>query len=220
MQGFVKAALDKKKPPPFIYDEYNVRCFTSNPLSTMRNVPVKLVNAFIKAANQNQKLPRIVVFIPDWDLLKYVKVFNNGIRQILTDVLGWILTQVSRAIQSKKDMPSRHKQGAITSSEPKIIWAKMINRHTEFDKCLLVRTCFNNILEQLLSDRKNHFILDVTHAMDDPSFLSPCNRLNDEGMAKYWHEVDRLIEKFEFAKEVHSTKEEQQETQLLFKVIP
>ena len=41
LQELQQSAKINKKRGPFIYDEFNVRCFTSNPLSPVKNVAVR-----------------------------------------------------------------------------------------------------------------------------------------------------------------------------------
>ena len=59
LQQINTAAKNSKKQIPYIYDMYNVRCFTANPLSEIRNVVARLVNALIEALNDAEKLPKM-----------------------------------------------------------------------------------------------------------------------------------------------------------------
>ena len=54
---------------PYVYDYFNIRCFPSKPASTNASIPARLVNCLIKATNEIEKLPRIIVVIPDWNIL-------------------------------------------------------------------------------------------------------------------------------------------------------
>ena len=46
-----------KCPGPYIYQEFNVRCFTANPLSEVKQVLARILNCLIKALNDSTKLP-------------------------------------------------------------------------------------------------------------------------------------------------------------------
>ena len=53
----------KHRQIPYVYDEYAVRSFTSNPtsVSSTRSTPAKLVNCVIKALNENHKILRFII---------------------------------------------------------------------------------------------------------------------------------------------------------------
>ena len=129
---------------------------------------------------------------------------------MIIEVLTWILNNISCTIQSKKDTLILRKLGVASDGEPKVMWVKMINHHTEYDKVLTLRSRFNNILEQLLFDRKHHYIMDVNGAVDSSNCFTSRNRLTAEGETCFWHEVDQQIEKFEYKK--LSLKPQQQNT--------
>ena len=76
----------RHKQSLYIYQEFNVKCFTTNPLANIKNVAVRLLNAFIKALNDNNKLPKYVVFIPDWDLISYINYFESDVKQVIFNI--------------------------------------------------------------------------------------------------------------------------------------
>ena len=57
-----------KKRDLFIYEEFNVKCFTKNPLTNVHSVATRLVNALIKALNDHNHLPRLIIVIPNRDM--------------------------------------------------------------------------------------------------------------------------------------------------------
>ena len=202
------AAADKKKPGLYLFREYNVKCFTTNPTSHRSCTPAKLLNAFIKALNnvtggKEKKLPHLVIFIPDWDLVKYVNYHKPGVKDMFSSILSWIMTNANRAVQSKKDSLSHRKQGAVIDSEPKFIWVKMIERvGGEYERALTVCYQFNASLEDELASHKKHYILDVGKAIAESYYFTARNQLNGDGKHKFWHEIDEWIEKFDHDKDV------------------
>ena len=114
-----------------------------------------------------------------------------------TRILAWINTNIARAIQSKKDIFTHRKPGAVNADEPKLVWVKMINRHGEFDRALMARAHFNRAMESSITDRKNNFILGVNPAIDSPNYFRALNCLNRDGMARFWHEIDANIKAFD-----------------------
>ena len=138
---------------PYMYDFYNLSCFTPNPQSLTSNVMVRLVNCYIKALNDSNKLPRIVLIIPDGDLLNYLYQQNKefGISDISFDILSWITKQMVRATDAKKDDLKRKKPGSVIPTEPKFIWVKMLNRVNGRSDFLALRSKFNDVLEKVLA---------------------------------------------------------------------
>ena len=124
------AASMKDKKSLYSWREFNVDCFTANPLSLVNSTPARLVNAVVKAMNAVtcKHLPQVILFVPDWDLVKHINFFKSGAKKLFDQIISWIMTNTCRAIQSKKDALAHRHQGAVIASEPKIIWAKMIER--------------------------------------------------------------------------------------------
>ena len=108
-----ESAQKKNQKDMFIYEQFNVKCFTLNPLSALHNVPARIVNAFIKALNECNKLPEFVIVIPDWNLPKFVNFFGDEAKLVLYEVMSWIVTSFNHAIQSKKDGLSHRKPGSV-----------------------------------------------------------------------------------------------------------
>ena len=76
-----------KTRKPYLYDYYNVKCFSTNLLSTVRNILAHLVNALIKALNNNDKIPRFIIVVPDSDIICSINVFDLGTKRILEEAL-------------------------------------------------------------------------------------------------------------------------------------
>ena len=122
-------------------------------MSQTKNAVVRLLNVFIKALSEAKRIPKTVIFIPDWDILKYLNFYEEGARFMTSRIITWICTNISRAIQSKKDIFMHRKPGSVSDSEPQLMWVKMINRHGEFDRALTARPRFNRALEETLCNK-------------------------------------------------------------------
>ena len=117
-----------KRRELYVYEQYNVRCFTANPLSVIRNAATRFVNAFIKALNDYPFLPHLVLIIPQTDLFILIKSEGYEFRVMMEHIIDWIITVIDRLIQSKKDMLFTRKPGTVVHKEPKVIWVKAIFR--------------------------------------------------------------------------------------------
>ena len=191
LQGMNTEAKVAKGKIPYLYDMYNVCCFTANPLSDMKNVATHLVNLLVKSLNDYEKLPRMILVVPDWDLLKYYKFIYHNADSLIKTILKWIIHNMCRAIDAKKDFLTKSKVGAVFEGEPKVIWAKMINRpgNNQFHAAVLQKGRFNRILEDLLADEKGHYLMDMNVATNDQAFFTDDNNLNADGQQRFWAEL-------------------------------
>ena len=76
----------------------------------------------LKTNVQAPFLPRFIIVVPDWDIVKYVGHYKYGVTIITKKIVRWMVTNMSRSIQTHKDDLSRTKKGAVTPSEPKFVW--------------------------------------------------------------------------------------------------
>ena len=126
------------KEQPFVFEHFNIRSFTSKPTAVTRSVPAKILNCLIKALNENNKMPKLIVIIPDWDLLKFFNHNTYGVMELTNEVVTWMVNNMIWAIQLKKETMEKIKPGSIVSGEPKFIWVKMVNRLRRYEKILAV----------------------------------------------------------------------------------
>ena len=148
----MKNRLDKR-PDLFIHEEFNVKCFTARPLSVVRSVATHIVNALIKALCEFNKLPKLIIILPHDDLALFLcrGLEEKEAKFVFTKVLEWMVTSITRAIQSKKDALISRKPGAVIDSYPKIIWGKMLSGTTS--DLQSISKSFNIALNQVLCDK-------------------------------------------------------------------
>ena len=172
LQSVRDQAKDKKKSLPYIYETYNVTLLMDNPIPQIHNLLARLLNCLIKGLNNKSKLPRMIVIMPDWDILRFMNHYTFGVSIIAGKCLNWIITNMERAIEARKDELHRCKPGAVQPNEPKMIWVKMINRSSRYhnQRIFAVRKKFNTALEELLCNLRYHYILEVSECvMSDTS---------------------------------------------------
>ena len=107
-----------------------------------------------KDKENSRFLPRFVVVVPDWDIIKYVDHADYGVEEIFRSTIKWMINNMVRAVEVEKDDIFKAKPGAIKSGELKFIRVKVIKRLRAYDKAMTVRNCFNAMLEVLLSEKK------------------------------------------------------------------
>ena len=92
-----------------------MKCFSSNPLEKRYNAPACLVNAVIHALNESKKMPKLILILPDWDIVKMVGDVCFGISAILHSIIKWVVTNIHRSLEIRKDDLFRRKASAIAS---------------------------------------------------------------------------------------------------------
>ena len=187
-----------KTRKPYLYEYYNVKHFSTNPLSMVRNILAHLVNALIKALNDNDKIPRLIIVVPDSDIICSINVFDLGTKRILEESLKWIMTNMTRAVEAKKENLTDVKHRAVTPGEPKYVWVKMLDRPNGFDRLLAAKNIFNDTPEALLATRKYHYIIDANHRMAHPHNFTLENKLNADGRIALWNEIDNQLKNFDY----------------------
>ena len=187
----------------YIYDYFNVFFYAPNPLPHVNNALARVVNSYIKALNDAVKLPRIVL-VPDSDILRFARrqaedMANNAnnANMFIEGALKWVMNQLSRATEAKKDEIQRRKPEAVLSYEPKMLWVKMMDCLNGSNKTIRLRSEYNEVSEEMIANKPGHFIIDVNQAMLDVLYFDASNKINDYGRVKFWTEIDQMIEKFE-----------------------
>ena len=185
-----------------MFDYYNVMPFYENPLSQNKNTLSCIFNSFMSAINDKKSplLPKMIILILDWDILQFMNHYSYGVSMMSGKCIDWLLNNMKRVIEAKKDHLRCRRAGAVMSNEPKIISIKMINRSNK-QKILAVRNKFNRALKDLLADSRYHYILDLGKMVEDARNFTNNNLLNARGQGVFWLEIDRLIEHFDYHKE-------------------
>ena len=131
------------------------------------------------------------------DILRFLDHYEYGISVLSGKCINWVVTNMERAIESRKEQLKRQKPGAVVPSEPKFIWVKMFNKVNGQSKMLAVRKRYNNVLEDILATRKHHYIMDVNEVMAKTDNFTSNNFINVRGKETFWREIDRQLELFD-----------------------
>ena len=150
-----------------------------------------------RGLNEYVHLPRMVIIVPDADLLRFFNHYTFGITEIAEHCINWLIVTMERGIEARKDALRRRRQGAVNPNEPKVIWIKMLNRVNGTSKMMKFRHKFNDALEQMLANRKCHYIMDVSEVLASPQNFTDRNLINARGKEVFWREVNKVIEDFD-----------------------
>ena len=81
-------AVNKGKTAPYLFSYYNVSTFSSSD-KEIRNPMVRMLNNIIESLNKYHVIPRFVVLIPDWDLVRFLNFREFGINHIIGVCVKW-----------------------------------------------------------------------------------------------------------------------------------
>ena len=112
-----------------------------------------------------------------------------GASEAIERILKWMVINLIRVVERKKDAMFKICSGSIAPVEPKMIWVKMMKGMRGRNTVLSVHTRFNKILEEILSNHKLHYIIDMDSKINDPAYSSNINELNGDGCIAYWLEI-------------------------------
>ena len=138
-------AVRAGKQLPFIYDHYNIQCKVPDIASKMRNSLGRMVNCLIEALNEKDRIPRLIILIPDWDIVKDINHYKFGISFMLGRSMNGLCQEFEKLLEIKVEELYKRKKGAIVAGEPKFIWVKMVKRPVKTEE-MRTRHKFNDAM--------------------------------------------------------------------------
>ena len=168
-QAMNSEAKIKKKPPPYIFDYFNVIPLYQRALRQISSMEARMENALVSMLNVKDHLPTYLLIIPDKDLLRSYSFFAFGISKIIQRCLSHMMNDIKKDLRTRREDLMQKRPGAV-SERVKVIWVKVVNRpyirvpnpkqniFTQIAK-------FNFILEDLLADRGGN-IMEIKHLKD------------------------------------------------------
>ena len=125
-----EAEMAKPSPcrGPYVLDYYNVSCKVMGSINGITSTAARIQNCLIHLLNHCKTLPRFIIVIPDNDILKHctVDIFDYGAKLVCEEIVAWMVNELDRAVESRKEDMKRLKKGSVLAAEPKFIYAKMI----------------------------------------------------------------------------------------------
>ena len=188
---------DAESSVPYMYKFFNVSCFVTNPLCVERSKLTRILNALIEALNQCKTLPRLIVMLPDTDLIEQIDLVNPGKCQIMGACFDWLLNNAEKVISAKKEGFRQIRLGAVLPNEPKLVWVCPLTRNEFATEAFVAAIEFlNNIMEDVLAAHRNNYIICINARMDETHYFTSHGDLSGHGKVKFWRSLDRAIEQF------------------------
>ena len=189
------AATVNNKEPPYVFQQFNI----INQQAKYIDIGLlKFINPLIRCINEENKLPKILVILPDRDILTILQKEDAISAMVIGASLHYIVKQINVTIDRYKQQLVAKKPGALLSEEfPKIIWIRMLKRPkiqsnlTLFHNVYNLRGKFNSILEERLQDGNapNHYLMstDIPEGEFDIS-----GNLTSAGKSMFWNEFNKV----------------------------
>ena len=194
-----KAVVIIKQPKPYIFNYFNISGHYVTIRSGISRV-ARLLNPFIHGLNEEAVLPKIIVIIPDADMLQYLVAKGSKVSSlVIGSTLHYAIMQFNLYIErGKQDLASKH-LGALLPDDayPKIVWVGIPKRPKTVAKEIFAnRGQFNTILEERLFDGKasSHFIISIEIPQDE---FTLTGELSSAGKTSFWREINEALKKFD-----------------------
>ena len=194
-----RTAIDKHKEQPYLFQTYNVKTFMPES-STGIN---RILTAFITALNENHHLPKLVLVVPDADILLNMPKRMMTSSMFIGALLHYIIKQMDVAIERRLNDLHQKRPGSIqTTWKTKFIWVRMLKHPVQslddnLEKVFSLRGKFNSILEERLldGDADNHHIISIDVPVSGYDLTS---KITLTGAHDFWLEMNKGIKRFDY----------------------
>ena len=178
---------------PYLFDYYNVVGKAMTDSFSTRNGLARIINPLVDALNSAVRLPRFVIVIPDWDILRDMKLMRFGVSYMSGCSLNWLCQQMDTLFTARKQDLFDKRRGSVLDYEPLFVWVQIIQRPGRCDE-MKVRGKFNIALNNTLLYYKNHYIVDIKV---DQSLFDRGNNLLPQGKIQFWRMLDAKLKAFD-----------------------
>ena len=181
----------------YLIQHYEVSGFLCDGYQSQdKNIFSRLRNVLANALEQQVFLPKLIVLVPDDDILCYLVdklgILNKDkISYASTKLLDWLMKEHDKLILQQKDnLPLKSKKYNF----PQIVWIEAPLHDGFFNNEL--RAEFNNCLKKVGALHNNVSVLELKKIWDqhDSSlYLEEAQRYTSIGFRTYWDAVDRTL---------------------------
>ena len=199
-KSFQKFFMDRPCNEGYMKTHFDVKGFSNGSLSDNPSVIGRFSNLMKfaisstitgKTSKKLLPLPKLIVIIPEDDILNCLKEEENGLTKAFGRLVKFIMTEHERGIASfKENIPSKSKKDGY----PHILWI-LTPFHQNFvnnDE----RQKFNRAVEDTSKYYTNISCLElkkVWNPKDDGFFSREFRRFTADGYKAYWEAVDRTV---------------------------
>ena len=147
-------------------------------------------NLIVSAVNENKYLPKLVVLVPDDDIVDYLAT-KRDLSFLAGRMIDWMMKQCSRIVMARKEfLQSKTKRNNfphfVWIEAPLHIFFKNNDERRKFNDCL-------KAMGKLHDDVSVLELKKVWDPEDTSLYVKDANMFSSKGFNKYWEAVDRSI---------------------------
>ena len=179
----------------YIKRNFEVSAYMSNKNNSLdQNMVSRYRNLLVGILAEQIILPKLLVVVPDDDLITYVNHQTAGLTKILDRVINWLMKEYSHIIDAQKDyLPVKAKRNHLLQ----IVWIEAPHHDNFMDIDNEMRAKFNACLRTIGKLYDNVSVLELKKIWDPTDsnlFLKDAYRFTADGMKAYWKAVDHMMQ--------------------------
>ena len=191
-EGFLKGQKDSSNYPVdslFTKDNFDLKIFAGSSLDHFRSPLGRMRNQLVKAIQQEILLPKLVVVIPDVDLINAIPYEGYGISDIYGRIVHWLAAEYNKIIECHKD---NLQNKSLKEDYPQFVWFPPPQNKNFSENAL--RSKFAKSVKASLHIQRNHMMLKLIKIWTyDNDNLATNSSYTPEGFRKFWASVDSAI---------------------------
>ena len=196
-QYFKNLKAEDGTPNTYTYLNFEVRAYlTSQNSMNSKNILSRLRNALVTALNEHSVLPKLIVLVPDDDIINQVADDSNEKTSLdfhYERLLSGLCNLLAKSLTCYKDMlPLKAKRESV----PHLLWVSPPAHKFFSEDNNRRRKIFGKSLQIAVSAQKNMTMLKLVKFWDSENsnlFLQEQYRYTSEGLTMYWRSVDATI---------------------------
>ena len=178
--------LDNSKPMSFMRRNFDIKWFASTNLDLTRSVLGRIKNQFAKAITELKIFLKLIIIIPDCDLIESLPTNKFGVSEIYGRIIHWLAAEFDKFIGIHKE---RLPQKSVKAEYPSFLWIPPA-QNVNFSNHSL-RGKFAKSLKSSLEIMPNHMMLKLIKVWNyEDSTLARNNNYTTPGFIKFWESLD------------------------------
>ena len=125
------------------------------------NVPGRIRNALIRGIKDQILLPKMVIVVPDDDLLRFIQNKNDTSSFTWGKIIHWIMMEMTKTVKAYKELIPKKSQRL---GEPFIIWIEAPEHKLFRNNHLRIK--FNTCLKNMAKLCTNTYVLGLRKVWD------------------------------------------------------
>ena len=183
---------DYRKYDGYTNQFYGVTTFATNKFNSNNpSLISRMHNQLVRAINEEILLPKIIVVVPDEDILSLVQCNKEDFTYNCSSITDWLMKQYTRImLEYRNTLPLRSKQ--LTATQ--VVWIEA-PYHVSFRNNEL-RKLFNQSLSDVARYHECMSVFQLKKIWDQEDsnfYMGDADRFTAEGLHAYWAAVDKTI---------------------------